>query len=77
MAETDSKNAIQVIGRMTSVLDVLALHTEPVGLKALAQTTALHPSTAHRILAALVTERMVERVSPGQLPPGHPPARTG
>lgn len=65
MAEADSKNSIQVIGRMSSVLDVLAQHAEPVGLKALAQSTALHPSTAHRILAALVTERMVERVDPG------------
>ncbi len=65
MSETDSKNSIQVIVRMTSLLDVLALHAEPVGLKALAQATALHPSTAHRILAALVSANLVERVDPG------------
>jgi DNA-binding IclR family transcriptional regulator len=50
---------------MTSLLDVLALHAEPVGLKALAQATGLHPSTAHRILTALVTEKLVERADPG------------
>jgi DNA-binding IclR family transcriptional regulator len=65
MAEPESKNSIQVIGRMTSLLDVLALHAEPVGLKALAQATGLHPSTAHRILTALVTGHLVERVDPG------------
>jgi DNA-binding IclR family transcriptional regulator len=65
VAETESKNSIQVIGRMTTLLDVLALHAEPVSLKTLAQATGLHPSTAHRILTALVTDKLVERADPG------------
>ncbi len=50
---------------MTMLLDVLALHVEPVGLKTLAQATGLHPSTTHRILTALVTDKLVERADPG------------
>lgn len=65
MAETASKNSIQVIGRMSSLLDVLSRHAEPVGLKTLAQATGLHPSTTHRILTALVTAHLVERADPG------------
>ena len=65
MADAEPKNSIQVIGRMSSLLDELSLHAEPVGLKALAQATGLHPSTAHRILTALVTDHLVERVEPG------------
>ncbi|MBM3345905.1 MAG: IclR family transcriptional regulator [Betaproteobacteria bacterium] len=65
MAETESKNSIQVIGRMTSLLDELSRHPETVALKTLAQATRLHPSTAHRILTALVSAGMVERVEQG------------
>jgi len=65
VSATESKNSIQVIGRMTMLLDVLALHVEPVGLKTLAQATGLHPSTTHRILTALVTDKLVERADPG------------
>jgi len=65
MAETESKNSIQVIGRMTSLLDELSRHPETVALKTLAQATKLHPSTAHRILTALVSAGMVERVEQG------------
>ncbi len=65
MAQSESKNSIQVIGRMTRLLDTLAASNAPAGLKHLAQAAALHPSTAHRILAALVKERMVERVEQG------------
>lgn len=65
MAEAESKNSIQVIGRMMTLLDQLALHPEAVPLKTLAQATTLHPSTAHRILTALVNEGMVERVDQG------------
>jgi DNA-binding IclR family transcriptional regulator len=50
---------------MTTLLDVLALHAEPVSLKTLAQASGLHPSTAHRILTALVTDKLVERADPG------------
>lgn len=50
---------------MTGLLDALASHAEPVTLKQLAQSTGLHPSTAHRILTALVHERLAERVDQG------------
>jgi DNA-binding IclR family transcriptional regulator len=59
------KNPIQVIERMMRLLDVLAEHPEPLGLKQIAQVTGLHPSTAHRILAAMTADRMVDRIEPG------------
>jgi len=61
----EKKNPIQVIARMMKLLDVLAAHPEPLGLKQAAQYTALHPSTAHRILSAMSTDRLVDRVEPG------------
>ena len=64
MAE-DAKSSIQVIQRMSTLLGVLAQHPETVSLKQLAQDTGLHPSTAHRILTALVNDRLVERVDQG------------
>ncbi len=65
MAQTESKNSIQVIERMTRLLDGLAASPVPAGLKQLAQFAGLHPSTAHRILTAMVHDRMVERVEQG------------
>ena len=65
MAEAESKNSIQVIERMSHLLEVLAQHPQPVSLKLLAQGASLHPSTAHRILNALVNGRIVERVDQG------------
>ena len=65
MPSAQSKNSIQVIGRMMKLLEVLAHHPEPVALKSLASASGLHPSTTHRILAALVADRMVERADPG------------
>ena len=62
MAQSESKNSIQVIERMTHLLDALASSPAPAGLKYLAQFAALHPSTAHRILSAMVKDRLVERV---------------
>ena len=59
------KSPIQVIDRMTRLLEVLAQHPEPLGLKQIAQYTGLHPSTAHRILAAMSADRVVDRVEPG------------
>lgn len=56
---------IQVIERATRLLDALASEREPVSLKALAATTGLHPSTAHRILNDLVIARYVDRVDNG------------
>ncbi len=61
----ESKNSIQVIERMTALLDVLADSSEPVALRHLAQATGLHSSTAHRILGAMTTARFVERHEAG------------
>src|SRR5207302_5356334 len=47
------------------LLDVLAQHPEPLGLKQIWQYTGLHPSTAHRIPAATTADRLVDRVEPG------------
>jgi DNA-binding IclR family transcriptional regulator len=63
--EKEAKNSIQVIERMTKLLDVLASCPEAVSLKVLAASAGLHPSTAHRILSALVRDRLVERIDPG------------
>ncbi|EJN05751.1 transcriptional regulator [Herbaspirillum sp. YR522] len=62
--ETESIS-IQVIERMVSLLDALAAYPDPVSLKELSAATALHPSTAHRILNDLVVKRFVDRVEPG------------
>jgi DNA-binding IclR family transcriptional regulator len=59
------KTSIQVIERMISLLDALALHPDPASLKDLASQTGLHPSTAHRILNDLVLKRFVDRAEPG------------
>ncbi|MBV8665013.1 MAG: IclR family transcriptional regulator [Burkholderiaceae bacterium] len=64
VAEAD-KTSIQVIERMTSLLDALARYPDPVSLKELANATALHPSTAHRILNDMVLKRLVDRAEPG------------
>jgi DNA-binding IclR family transcriptional regulator len=61
----EQKNPIQVIARMMKLLDVLAGHPEPLGLKQVAQYTGLHPSTAHRILSAMAADRLVDRIEPG------------
>ena len=50
---------------MTRLLNALAGQAEAVTLKQLAQATSLHPSTAHRILTALVHDRLVERIDQG------------
>lgn len=61
----ESKSSIQVIERMTKLINVLGESANAVGLKQLAATAGLHPSTAHRILTALVNDRLVERVDQG------------
>lgn len=58
------KSPIQVIERMMTLLEVLAAHPEPLGLKQIAQYASLHPSTAHRILSAMAADRLVDRVEP-------------
>jgi len=57
--------SIQVIERMMSLLDALAAAPEAASLKQLAGATDLHPSTAHRILAAMTHARFVERQDAG------------
>lgn len=59
------KGSIQVIERMMSLLEVLADMPEPASLKILAQSSGLHPSTAHRILAAMTGAALVERQDNG------------
>jgi DNA-binding IclR family transcriptional regulator len=61
----DASPAIQVMGRMFAVLDVLAEHPDPVSLKRISERTGLHPSTAHRILNDLAMGRYVERPEAG------------
>jgi DNA-binding IclR family transcriptional regulator len=61
----ETKSPIQVIERMAKLLDVLSYYHDPVGLKQLALETDLHPSTAHRILAAMSASGFVERAEPG------------
>ena len=64
-AKSERKSPIQVIERMMKLLDVLAAHPEPLGLKQLSQYAGLHPSTAHRILSAMAADRLVDRIDPG------------
>lgn len=64
-ASTQRKTSIQVIERMISLLDALALYPDPVSLKELSKITSLHPSTAHRILNDMVLTRFVDRAEPG------------
>ncbi len=54
-------SSIQVIARLSRLLDAIAAHDEPVSLKILASATGLHPSTAFRILASLIEHDLVER----------------
>ncbi len=65
LSKDESKSSIQVIDRMMKLLNVLADHAEPLGLKHLAAQTSLHPSSAHRILGVMVEKGVVERVEPG------------
>lgn len=65
VSSPESKNPIQVVERMMKLLDVLARHADPVPLKQIAQETALHPSTAHRILGSMAQAGFVERSEAG------------
>lgn len=59
-------SSIQVIDRMTLLLDAIARHDNHVSLKVLSAETGLHPSTAFRILASLSAHELVERGEGGQ-----------
>lgn len=63
-----TKNAqnIQVIDRAVSLMEAIARYPDPVSLKILTAETELHASTAHRILASLISNRMVEKVGGGR-----------
>jgi len=61
----EARSGIQVIERMMKLLDVLSYHPDPVSLKQLALETGLHPSTAHRILAAMAASGFAERAEAG------------
>ena len=55
------KTTIQVIDRMSNLLDAVARYPEPVSLKVLAAETGLHSSTAFRILNSMVDNGFAER----------------
>ena len=65
LGPTKIPGSIQVIERMMSLLDALADSPEAASLKQLAAVTELHPSTAHRILAAMCNARFAERQDAG------------
>ncbi len=50
----DESGSIQVIDRLTALLEALARNRDAVSLKVLAADTELHPSTAFRILASAI-----------------------
>ncbi|MCW8875082.1 MAG: IclR family transcriptional regulator, partial [Gammaproteobacteria bacterium] len=64
MANSDP-GSIQVIDRLTALLEAIARHRDPVSLKVLAADTGLHPSTAFRILAAATENGLVAREGTG------------
>ncbi len=64
-AMSPKSSSIQVIDRVARLLDAIARHEEPVGLKALAAGADLHSSTAFRILGALAEHGFVEKAEAG------------
>ena len=60
------KSPIQVIDRMSALLDAVARYPDPVSLKVLAAETGLHSSTAFRILDAMLANGFVERDAGGK-----------
>jgi DNA-binding IclR family transcriptional regulator len=62
---TSESGSIQVIDRLTALLEAIARHRDPVSLKVLAADTGLHPSTAFRILAAAIENGLVAREGTG------------
>lgn len=61
----NAKSSIQVIDRMALLLNIIARYDKAVSLKILAAESELHPSTAHRILTALIEHQFVERDDAG------------
>jgi DNA-binding IclR family transcriptional regulator len=54
-------SSVQVIDRLSALLQALAENPSPLSLKVLAAETKLHPSTAFRILNSLADHGLVER----------------
>lgn len=63
--ELPIKTSIQVIDRMMCLLHTITLYDGPVSLKYLSADTGLHPSTAFRILAAMIEHGVVCRTQRG------------
>lgn len=59
-------SSIQVIDRCASLLDAIGQYEDPVSLKILSADTGLHPSTAFRILGALMEAGFVEKDTAGR-----------
>lgn len=60
MAKSET-GSIQVIDRLTSLLEAIARNRDPVSLKVLAAETGLHPSTGFRILGSAIENGLVAR----------------
>ena len=58
-------SSIQVIDRSASLLDAIGQYEDPISLKILSADTGLHPSTAFRILGALIETGFVEKDAAG------------
>jgi len=58
-------SSIQVIDRCASLLDAISQYEDPVSLKMLSADSGLHPSTAYRILAALMEAGFVDKNTAG------------
>jgi len=71
------KTTIQVIDRMSSLLDAVARYPEPVSLKILAAETGLHSSTAFRILNSMLENGFAERDATGKYQLGRKLLRLG
>jgi len=63
--ELHTKTSIQVIDRMMSLLHTITMYEGPVSLKYLSADTGLHPSTAFRILSAMIDHGVVCRTERG------------
>jgi len=61
----ENTNSIQVIDRLSRILDSIAEHEGGVSLKVISEETGLHSSTAFRILSSLAEQNFVERTSRG------------
>jgi len=58
-------SAIQVIDRCATLLDAISQYEDPVSLKMLSADSGLPPSTAYRILSALIEAGYVEKDTAG------------